>query len=56
MSNENLSFDDWFNILQINVLEKTGIEIRDEDAFREDYESDRDVYDVIDEMVIEYSR
>lgn len=54
MTNRDLDFETWFSALQVNVLEQTGVDFNDENAVREDYESGRDLYDVLDEIVAEY--
>lgn len=54
MTNSEFDFDDWFGVLQMNVLDRTGVDFKDEMAVRIDYDSGRDVYDVIDEIVAEY--
>lgn len=48
------SFEEWFNILKINVLERTGVEFRDRASVEIDFEEDRDVYDAIDEICADY--
>ena len=54
MKKPEFDFDTWFGVLQSNVLDRTGVDIKDEDAFRGDYDTGRDVFDVIEEMVAEY--
>ncbi len=54
MDKETFDFDTWFETLAIHVLERAGVEFRDEDAVRADYDNGRDVFDVIDEIVAEY--
>lgn len=54
MQNTDVDFETWFGVLQSNVLDRTGVDIKDEDAFRGDYDTGRDVFDVIEEMVAEY--
>jgi hypothetical protein len=54
MDNNETDFGTWFGVLQTNVLDRTGVEFKDEDAVREDYDQGRSVYDVIDEIVAEY--
>ncbi len=50
----DMDFNSWFCVLQINVLDRAGVDFNDEDSVRGDYEAGRDVYDVIDEIVAEY--
>jgi len=54
MTKSDFDFDTWFDTLCIHVLDRAGVEFRDADSVREDYEQGRDVYDVIDEIVAEY--
>lgn len=53
MAND-MDFNSWFCLLQINVRDRAGVEFNDEDSVRGDYEAGRDVQDVIDEIVAEY--
>ena len=54
MTKDEVDFDTWFDTLCIHVLDRSGVEFTDDDSVRADYESGRDVYDVIDEIVAEY--
>jgi hypothetical protein len=54
MTNKDLDFETWFDTLRINVLERSGVEFRDEDSVRDDYNRGVNVYDVIDDIVREY--
>ena len=54
MKKPEFDFDTWFGVLQINVLDKTGVDFKDADSVRDDYNKGRDVYDVIDEIAAEY--
>ena len=54
MDKETFDFDMWFDTLAILVLERTGVEFRDVDAVRADYDNGRDAFDVIDEIVAGY--
>ena len=54
MTKPEFDFDTWFGVLQANVLDRSGVDFKDEDSVRDDYENGRDVYDVIDEIVAEY--
>ncbi len=49
-----MEFEVWFGCLATMVLDKTGIEFRDMDSVRWDYESDRNCADVADEIAAEY--
>lgn len=52
---DGVSFEDWFDSLRIHVLDRTGIEFRDADAVREDYDDGKDMHDVADEIAAEYA-
>lgn len=54
MTNDDTDFETWFGVLNVQVLDRAGVDFQDEDAVRGDYEQGRDVYDVIDEIVAEY--
>lgn len=54
MTNDEFDFDTWFSILQINLLNRCGVNFQDADSVRGDYDEGRDVYDVIDEVAAEY--
>lgn len=54
MDNTNTDFETWFGILSMQVLDRTGVDFKDEDSVRSDYEQGRDVHDVVDEIAAEY--
>lgn len=54
MTNDDTDFETWFGVLNVQVLDRAGVDYQDEDAVRGDYEQGRDVFDVIDEIVAEY--
>jgi len=54
VDNTEFDFSTWFGALQANVLDRCGVDFKDEDSVRQDYEAGKDVYDVIDEIVAEY--
>lgn len=54
MTNENTDFETWFSVLQINVLDNTGVDFQDESAVLGDFEAGKCVYDVIDQISAEY--
>jgi hypothetical protein len=54
MEKPEFSFETWFGTLQTIVLDRTGVDFKDEDSVRQDYEDGRSVYDVIDDIVAEY--
>lgn len=55
MTNSDTDFATWFSVLQVNVLDNTGVDFKDEAAVRGDYDAGRDVYDVIEEITAEYN-
>ena len=54
MTKTETDFDTWFGVLQSNVLDRVGVDFRDADSVRSEYNDGRDVHDVIDEIVLEY--
>ena len=54
MTKQDFDFETWFGVLQTNVLDRTGVNFRDRDSVREDYDQGACVYDVIDEICAEY--
>lgn len=54
MTNQEFSFDVWFDVLQSHVLDRTGVDFRDRDSVRGDYDAGADVFDVIDDICAEY--
>lgn len=51
---EGIDFDSWFDVVKQSVMDQSGIVFRDADSVREDYDEDKDAYDVADEIVEEY--
>ncbi|MFT4191645.1 MAG: hypothetical protein QM617_09015 [Comamonas sp.] len=54
MTNDDTGFETWFDTLAMNVLDRTGVDFKDQDAVRADFDAGCDVYDVIDEIADEY--
>lgn len=54
MNNETHDFETWFDTLSMQVLDRTGVDFKDRDSVREDYNQGQDVHDVVDEIVAEY--
>ena len=54
MDKNDFDFDTWFDSMAAMVLDKTGIEFRDKDSVREDYEDGKNCTDVADEIAAEY--
>lgn len=47
-------FETWFDSLAVIVLDKCGVDFRDEDSVRDDYDAGKNCADVADEIVAEY--
>ena len=54
MTKQDFDFETWFGVLQTNVLDRTGVNFRDRDSVREDYDQGVCVYAVIDDICAEY--
>jgi hypothetical protein len=54
MTKNEFDFETWFDSMAAMVLDKCGVEFRDEDAVRSDYESRKNCADVADEIAAEY--
>lgn len=54
MKKPEFTFEVWFDTLCLHLLDRVGVDFRDEDSVRGDYESGKDVFDVIDEIAAEY--
>jgi len=54
MINKDMDFETWFEIVALNVLDRTGIEFADMESVQADYDAGRDANDVIDEIAAEY--
>lgn len=54
MTNEDVGFDEWTDIIKAEVLQKTGRNFRDVTSIEADYDIGRDAYDVADEIIAEY--
>lgn len=55
MDNTDTDFDTWFDTVQTHVLDQTGVQFNDRDSVKGDYDEGLDAFDVIDEIVSEYS-
>lgn len=55
MTKNECDFDTWMGVLNVNVLDRAGVDFTDEDAVRDDYDRGRCVFDVIDDIVAEYA-
>lgn len=54
MTNRDTDFDTWFDILTMSLLDRVGVDFRDTESVRGDFDEGRDVHDVIDELAAEY--
>lgn len=54
MTKTDVDFDVWFGVLQCNVLDNSGVDFKDSDSVRDDYDRGRDVHDVMAEISAEY--
>lgn len=54
MTKDEFDFGTWFDVLQVNVLDRTGVDFNDQDSVRQEYDNGDDVYDVIDNICAEY--
>lgn len=55
MTKNEFDFETWFDNLSMMVLDATGIEFRDEESVRDDYEKGRNLADVANEIAAEYA-
>ncbi len=54
MDKFDTDFDTWFDCLCINLLD-AGIDFKDRDAVRSDYDDGQNMYDVVEAIVQEYA-
>lgn len=54
MTNNDVDFDTWFNVLSVHVLEETGVTFNDEDSVRSDYDAGLDMHEVAASIIDEY--
>lgn len=47
-------FDTWMDTVKALVLDGCGVEFRDEDSVRGDYEDGKSAFDVADDIIAEY--
>lgn len=55
MDKNDADFETWFGVVQVNVLEQSGVDFKDEDSVRDDYEAGKDAHDVASEIAAEYN-
>lgn len=48
------NFETWFDCLHMNLLD-AGINFTDRSSVREDYEAGKNMFDVVDEIILEYA-
>ena len=51
---DEYTLEEWFEMLKVIVLEKTGVDFRDVDSVKEDYNNGKHFADVADEIALEY--
>ena len=55
MTSNDTDFETWFDVLQNEVLEKSGFAFNDADSVKADYDDGKDVFDVASEIIDEYN-
>lgn len=55
MTKNEVTFETWFDNLQLIVFDKAHVSFRDEAAARDFYNKGRNVFDVADEISTEFS-
>lgn len=55
MTKDEFDFETWFDSLAMMVLDKAGVDFRDQESVLQDYEGGRNLADVADEIAAEYS-
>lgn len=53
MTNKDTDFQTWFDCLVMNLLD-AGIEFRDSDSVKDDYNKGENMFDVVDSIIQEY--
>ena len=51
---EGFDFDTWLDNLTMQIGERTGVDFKDGESVRQDYEDDKNMFDVADDICIEY--
>ena len=55
MTKNDFDFETWFDSLSAMVLDGCGVDFRDEESVRDDYDEGRNCADVADEIIAEYN-
>lgn len=55
MTKADFDFETWFDSLSMMVLDKTGVDFRDAESVRADYDAGKNLADVADEIAAEYN-
>lgn len=55
MDKDELDFETWFDTLRVMVLDRCGIEFRDQDSVRADYNEGMNCSDVANAIAAEYT-
>ena len=51
---EGFDFDTWLDNLTVQIEERTGVAFKEGESVRQDYEDDKNMFDVADDICIEY--
>lgn len=51
---EGFDFDTWLDNLTVQIWERTGVDFKDGESVRQDYEDDKNMFDVADDICSEY--
>ena len=51
---EGFDFDTWLDNLTVQIGERTGVDFKDGESVRQDYEDDKNMFDVADDICIEH--
>ena len=54
MKKPEFDFDTWFGVLQTNIADRCGVDFRDQDSVRPDYDDGRDLVDHVVDIAAEY--
>ena len=50
---EGFDFDTWLDNLTVQIGERTGVDFKDGESVRQDYEDDKNMFDVADDICID---
>lgn len=55
ITNDGHDFETWFDLVAMKVLAETGVQFRDEDSVRDEFESGKSYDDVANDIIAEYN-